>query len=291
MATPSQLLSQAKGQISDYALRKPAVRQPNTQGTRGTPGRGGVAARPVPKLSGSPGGQSAGSGGVLGAAGRDSMQADLTRTFPGFKPKPPDGGGSAGSTGGLQTLSGREPAMTPDKPMVEPAPAAPPKPAWQQLAERGIGGQGSAAANKAKLAELLGGGPAQAASDAAALDLPAASAGPRPLPPGAEPGGVGASVSGGLTPEQRASATPMPMPTASFPGFKPRPGAGMTAGAPGGLTARPMPGRIPTDGPQPAAPGGLGQTISDPADQMSGFEGLGRVGAGLRRPRPQAVAY
>src|SRR5688572_1395482 len=35
-----------------------------------------------------------------------------------------------------------------------PAPAPAPKPAWQRLADQGVTGQGSAAANKAKLASL-----------------------------------------------------------------------------------------------------------------------------------------
>lgn len=54
------------------------------------------------------------------------------------------------------------------------AAVSPVQPAWQQLAGMGIGGQGSAAANKAKLAELL-----------------AARTGGGMMPPGAEPG-VGA---------------------------------------------------------------------------------------------------
>ena len=48
-----------------------------------------------------------------------------------------------------------------------------PKPVWQQLAERGIAGQGSAAENKAKLAEQL-----QAVADNASGSLPAGAAPP-----------------------------------------------------------------------------------------------------------------
>jgi hypothetical protein len=62
------------------------------------------------------------------------------------------------------------------KPTAPAAPAAPPEPAWQQLAEAGIQGQGSAAANRA-----------------AAAGLPAAGGAPQidsmPMPPAGGPGG------------------------------------------------------------------------------------------------------
>lgn len=274
MATPQQLLTQAKGQI------KQAATSPNTQGTRGLPSQGGVAARQMQKQGGQ----------VPPQVGRQTPP-----NLSGFKK---DGGTSAGSFGGLQTLSGREPNLGPTKAMVEPGAQSPlqaklaglPPQIQAAIKNRGLE---TVMANRAGLAGRLGmpgapaapgpGGPDQAVSDAAALGLPAAPAGPRPLPPGAEPGrvadpGFGAAGDAGMA--------------RMFPGFKPRPGGfgGTAAGAPGGLTARPMPGTIPTDGPLQAAPG-LGQTISDPADQMGGFEGLGRVGAGLRRPtaRPGAL--
>lgn len=282
MATPQQLLTQAKGQI------KQAATSPNTQGTRGLPSQGGVAARQMQKQGGQ----------VPPQVGRQTPP-----NLSGFKK---DGGTSAGSFGELQTLSGREPNLGPTKAMVEPGAQSPlqaklaglPPQIQEAIKNRGLE---TVMANRAGLAGRLGmpgappaapgpGGPDQAVSDAAAatLGVPAPTA--RPLPPGAEPGGApGLQVQ-------------------SFPGFKP--GGGManaqavaqaarglqqeTNTRPGvlggGLTARPMPSTIPTDGPLPA-PFGLGQTISDPADQMGGFEGLGRVGAGLRRPtaRPGAL--
>lgn len=272
MPTPQQLLTQAKGRIKQAAV------SPNSQGTRGAPGRGGVAARPKKQLDGQASGSYSGPAGPPSGPSPPQARDRGVSRFPGFQPKP-QSGASAGSPGGTQTF--REPNLTPGGPVVEPAPTAPPKPAWQQLAERGIGGQGSARANKAKLAALLGpppaapgpGGPEQAASDAAALGLPAAPVGPRPLPPDAEPGRQAAALQGAMQ---------------AFPGFKPRPGGfgGMAPGAPAGLTARPLPGVIPGGGPAPTAPS-LGQTISDPADQMGGggFGGLGRVGAGLAARR------
>lgn len=44
---------------------------------------------------------------------------------------------------------------SPDAPASAVAPTAPAAPAWKQLADLGVGGQGSAAGNRAKLAELL----------------------------------------------------------------------------------------------------------------------------------------
>jgi|GEM_PF-7127679 len=280
MATPQQLLSQAKGRIKQAAV------SPNAQGTRGTPSRGGQAARPRVPYGG--GGAAIGGGAAPVGAGKSSLPGSAgtpqaLQSGPGptgptkqqaapsaGPPLPLSGGGEGKSAAppgfkfrddgpGVQASFSRPVVEQPG--MQEKLAGLPPQ-LQQAIKDRGLE---TVMANRAGLAGRLGmpgapaapgpGGPDQAVSDAAALGVPAPT-GPRPLPPSAEPGGApGLQVQ-------------------SFPGFKPRPGGmvGSAIGnAAGALTARPMPGAVPTDGPQPAAPG-------------DGFSALGRVGAGLRRP-------
>lgn len=222
MATPEQLIQAAKAKIAT----------PNMQGTRGGPARGGIAVRPPvggaamlrrpdPAASGPP----------PPGAGIDQ----LTRNpgFPGFRPA---GGMPLEATGA-------------------PGGGMPPgKPAWQQLQEMGVGGQGSAQANKAMLAQKLGG-----------------------MPPGGPGGDPGMMPGGG-------GAGPGDDPTMrTFPGFKPR-GEMMPGGpSPSGPIAMPMPGQAPAPPPGALDPNSVMDTAPPGG---GGFESLGRIGAGLgRRPR------
>lgn len=125
----------------------------------------------------------------------------------------------------------------------------PGKPAWQQLAEMGISGQGSAPANKAMLAEKLGGMP--------------------PGGPGGDPGAMPMPGAGGAGPGDDPAMR-------TFPGFKPR-GLMSGGGPPSGPIAMPMPG------PAPAGMPGLDpNSVMDTAPPGGGgFEALGRVGARL----------
>lgn len=165
------------------------LQTPNVAGVRGVPGAGagvGGFGRPNPPMGVR--------GGLGGPGGLTS------RGFPGRLPSGPNPGGGAGGVGDIQTaiqsLRGQlgQPTVGAgippggagggDTPVESPgAPGAPGgKLPWQQLAEMGVGGQGSPAANRAKLAEILaarnGGG--------------SSSGGIMGLPSGAEPGGLGA---------------------------------------------------------------------------------------------------
>lgn len=306
MATPQQLLQQAKGTIS--APKRSAVRGPNQanmQGTRGAPGRGGAAARPgfgnVMRADGGTaqngwtpqtGGQSPGSPGgaklpplqTLQAAGRDSMQADQVRTFPGFKPRMPADPVLGADL--ISKLGGREPGG-PGAPTLQgfPAPGAP-KPAWQQLREMGATGTGTAAGNRAKLAEMQAGG-------AMAKPFPGGS-GPI-MAPGAAPGGADAPVSGpaGMGPAGPggppppgadiggpADFGPPGMSSAGLPGFKPR----MPLGG-GSLSAVQLPGMLPDAVAQAARGLDRGQVMDTAGPGGDVFGDIARVGAGVG-PRP-----
>jgi len=300
MATPPEILRQlrqAKGQIS----------QPNMQGTRGGPSKGGVAARPAtgapqmarrPRLMGpaTPGGGTAlGSGGAadpaakgtaaaapsggtaaLGAGGPADPLAKASGAapqFPGFKPRLPE----------LQTLTGGGvPPSSFSSNKGSALAAAPEKPAWQQLQEMGVGGQGSAAGNKAELARRLlearGGPPAALGGDTAVSGAPGPPAGATPPPP------PGADIG--------------PPPNA-FPGFKPRLPGGMA----GGLQARPMPATVaggaiddavgayqarPMPGTLPADPGF--QVPDETGGAPRGFGDIARAAASMQRlPMRSAV--
>lgn len=281
MATPPEILAQvrqAKGQI----------KQPNMQGTRGGPARGGVAARPS-----SGGGTTAGSAGAGasisgGLTPEQRVKANANGEpptintmalkpklmspkvdrgfgpnpprFPGFKPRMP-----------VDSINGREPGG----PMVEPGGGgsmASPKPAWQQIQELGGQGTGTPAGNRALLAKLqaAGGaaGPAvEPGGDAAVSSVPPATGGVMPPPPpGAD---IGGPMAGG------------------FPGFKQRLPGGM-----GGLQARPMPATIAA--PAGAEPGAPPPDLQIPDESGGapggGFGDIARVGAGLmRRPMRSAV--
>lgn len=244
MATPQQLLQTARAKIA----------QPNNQGTRGGPARGGIASRP-----------------------RENgfLQADGAMTPPDSNAKVDPGGTGAPTMGRGPKLLGSAPASG--------------MPAWQRLAEMGVGGQGSAAANKAKLAELEAGQagrevasnaagsaptkPAWNQSSAPAPGLPQPMGGPVPPPP---PGAHTAVDPGFGTAGDAGMAKVFP---SGFPGFRPRDPMG------GGVVARPMPATIP----QPA--GVTAQTMpgnipnETPGGPGGGFDALGRVGAGLAARR------
>lgn len=239
MATPQDLLMKAKGRMAGGT-------QPNTGGSRGAPGRGGIAARPAV------GGGLQARPSALGSA----VSATGAGPGPGGPPRP-----------------GAEPAL--DGGMVSKpypgGPGAPPpgKPAWQQLQEAGIGGQGSTAANKAKLAEMqLGGGPGGSGGIMA----------PDQMPGGAPDMPVGSPAGG-------------PPTISSFPGFKPRPGAEPAlVGGPAPFGGPRPQGRMPVDnvmdmdGPPTGPPGGGGGGFGDIAAVAAPFA------AGMNRPGGANVA-
>lgn len=260
MATPQQILSAVSAASSAGKVKR---QQANTQGTRGAPGRGGAAARPVPKLGGVPGGQSrSNAGGVARKApdGINSMSDDgrfqtaigpgQSRTFPGFKPRMPVDPAGADL---MAKLGGREPG-----PGVEPAaPGTPSAPLWKQIQDLGGQGTGSFAGNRELLAKLQaekGMGPTvDPAGDASVSQ--AAPQGPQiggvmpPPPPGAD----------------MATAPPSGGVAGSYLGFKPRSplgGGGMQARpmpttVSDGVTAQTTPGQIPNETPGAAGrPGG-----------------------------------
>lgn len=152
--------------------------------------------------------------------------------------------------GGLQARRlprpGAEPALDGDM-MAKPMPSAPPEPAWKQLQAAGFGGQGSAAANRAKLAELQLGGPG-----AGGIIAPDQVPGAPPMPGAGQQDLARDSMSADLT--------------RTFPGFKPRPGADPAPmmGGPAPLGGPRPQGRMPVenimdmDGPPAGPPGGGG---------------------------------
>lgn len=248
MATPQQLMAKAKSQLQGGS-------QPNTGGSRGAPARGGVAARPAV------------GGGLQGRPARPSGAVSSTGAGPGGAPgaAPPRPGAEPALTGrqmginlSRDAANSAALARTPDaaRGALGIQPAA--KPAWQQLQEAGIGGQGSAAANKAKLA-LLGGGPEGSGGIVA---------------PDQMPGGA---------PDMPVGSPAGPPTINTFPGFKPRPGA---EPALAGMMGGPRPqGRMPVDnimdldGPAPAGPsGGGGSAFGDIAATAAPFA------AGMNRP-------
>lgn len=135
-----------------------------------------------------------------------------------------------GLGGGMRP--GAEPALDPASGgMVS---AQPQKPAWQQLQEAGIGGQGSAAGNQAALAQLQGrqlGVPVESPSGGIIA--------PDQVPGGGQGGGMSADPmvalrkkimdaagAGAVRGEARgARPTPRPMPTQNIPAEEPAPGA------------------------------------------------------------------
>lgn len=179
----------ARSKGGNSMTRKPAVQQPNMQGTRGGPGRGGVAARPA-----AGGGAGLPSGVVLPGRKPTLMDEDprgLLNPAGGLNPgggaSPPDMSAmveklKASPTFQAQVLQGADPQQAAEAAGAPPMPggAGAPKPAWQQLQEMGVGGQGSAAANKAKLAEI------QAAQQPTPGGVPV---GAQPMPGGPPPSG------------------------------------------------------------------------------------------------------
>ena len=277
MATPEQLLQQAKGSIS--APKRSAVRGPNqanAQGTRGAPGRGGVASRPgfgnVMRTDGG----TAQNGWTPQTGGQSPGGA---RTFPGFKPRMPADPVLGADL--MSKLGGREPGG-PGAPTLQgfPAPGAA-KPAWQQLREMGAQGTGTAAGNRAKLAELQAGG-------AMAKPFPGGS-GPI-MAPGAAPGGADAPVSGPAGMGAGPGGPPPPpgadiggpadfgppgMSSAGLPGFKPR----MPLGG-GSLSAVQLPGMLPDTVAQAARGLDRGQVMDTAGPGGDVFGDIARVGAG-----------
>lgn len=146
------------------------------------PAPGKPVARKVPYQTAS-GGVSAGSAGSAGAGAPDATTppAGLVKQWPApprlatgggfqFRPRDTVGGPMVPGGGDIQTaIKSLRGQLGMPMPSVEPSgaddptasatsvssPAQPGGPAWRQLADLGVGGQGSAAANKAKLAELL----------------------------------------------------------------------------------------------------------------------------------------
>lgn len=227
----------------------------NNQGTRGGPGRGGVASRPMPKqlprrlLNRMPAG--GGQPQLDATAGADLGGGMVGRNIGGVLTRPRDmvGGAPVEPMGGVLP-DGRPGGMI----------GAPPKPAWQQIREMGGQGTGTPAGNRARLAEMLA----------------ARGGGAPPMP-----GGDGPAVQEGIPGADIGSA---------ISGLRQQLGRmGPLAGGAGGLMARPLPGRMAQP---PAAPGGEappqarpmpGQVISDPSAAFQGAQGAqgGFPGQGL----------
>lgn len=157
----------------------PYVR-PNNQGTRSGPERGGVAARPAKPV----GGPTERSLPVTPQGGGGFMPPDLMATVEKLKASPTFQAQVMGGANPQQAATAAGAAPLPGGaggPGGDPGAMPAGKPAWQQLQEIGIGGQGSAQANKAMLAERQ-----------------AAQPSPGGIPVGAQPMPGGAPPSGGI---------------------------------------------------------------------------------------------
>lgn len=254
-------------------MRKPAVRQPGA--TSGTAVGSAVTGQPTASTQVAP--PSTLKGGpnpVGGFRGMDGMGNVRPAIGGGFQFRPRDmvgvdpnsgvGSGGAGAGGGgiqdaIRTLRGQ---LGSGGPTVDPAggggsgggdvavsSSATAEPPWMQLQKMGVGGQGSAVANRAKLAELL-------AARNGGVSPPGADIGQGNPGPGV---GVGGAASGARGAALRPPGMALP---------------------PSPLIARTMPGQIPDEtggalGPNPA-------TATAVAGQPNPYMNLlrQRIGAG-----------
>lgn len=208
-------------------------------------------------------------------------------------PRPPNTGGDRERDPGMDANAGRS--------------FAPPVPAWKQLADKGIGGQGSAAANKAKLAGFQVGPPPPgdgSVSTDAAMPPPSPAAGVSGASPeilqrmeqlAVERGVGGAKPMAGPPPPPGEGIPPEVLQQiqarlgGGIPGFQMPPGVASTLpatleapGAPGPVPPAPAPGMTkPMLGARPP----VGGTAAPPGGT---YDGLANIGAALRRRNPMA---
>lgn len=206
------------------------------------------------------------------------------------------GGPARGGIAARPPVLTRKPALTHIGGTEGSAQQGPQKPAWQQLREAGIGGQGSAAANKAAAAQLGAGG-----DTIRSMPTPDMGGGMKVGPEAGGSMGMEKPPMLGFKPGEfppSGGIVALP-PNPGGPGSPFNPGSPMAKPMPGGIGSSSLPpgngvggmpppgaGPMPFDGnARPPQLGAIADTVPPPPGG-GGYEALGKIGAGLQRRRP-----